>query len=129
MRGIMRRADHWSVLLEDFAMRELTRFQAEHTIPEAKSHWTPVSFIAHLAHNIHARHVAHEMANLDDHMLKDMGITRREVERASHAPIHVDALETLRDAKERHAREFDLEDLKASPISRVGSGLYQRLTH
>jgi uncharacterized protein YjiS (DUF1127 family) len=129
MRGIKLGANQWFVPAEGFAMRELARFQAEHTIPEQKSHWEPVSFIAHLAHNIHARHVAQEMAFLDDHLLKDMGITRREVERASHAPINVDALETLRDAKQRHAQEFDLEDQKASTITPIASGLYQPLRH
>jgi uncharacterized protein YjiS (DUF1127 family) len=110
-------------------MRELARFQAEHSIIESKSHWTPISFITHLAHNIHARHIAQDMANLDDHLLKDMGITRREVEKASNAPINVDALETSRDAKQRHAQEFDLEDQNASTITRVASGSFQRLKH
>jgi uncharacterized protein YjiS (DUF1127 family) len=110
-------------------MRELARFQAEHTIPVSKPHWTPISFITHLAHNMHARHVAQEMADLDDHLLKDMGITRREIERASHAPINVDALEALRDAKQRHAQKNDLEHQETTAITQVVSGLYQPLKH
>jgi uncharacterized protein YjiS (DUF1127 family) len=126
---MLRGANHCFAPLEDFVMRELARFESEHTIPEAKPHWSPISFITHLAHNIHARHVAQEMANLDDHLLMDMGITRREVETASHAPINVDAIGTLLEAKQRHAQENDLEDQETTAITQVASGLYQPLRH
>ncbi len=83
-------------------MREFMRFQFEHSLDRYHLQWSPIHFVGNLIHNVHARHVAQEIALRDDHMLADIGLFRSEVEHAAHGLITHDALEELEDARSHH---------------------------
>lgn len=96
-------------------MREYTLSQLKHFLNGHPADWSPMRFVGHLMHNLHARHVAQDLAKLDNHMLADMGIYRSEAEHAAHTGITHDALEEL-----EHARLQDHEDPTFSPQDTQG---------
>jgi hypothetical protein len=64
--------------------------------------WLPLNYVGHLVHNLHARHIAEDLATRDNHILADIGVYRGEVEHASHVDISHDALEELEAARSHH---------------------------
>jgi hypothetical protein len=98
--------------VEAFAMREFNRFHFDHLIDVFPKDWSPLHFVGHLVHNIHARHIAQDLATRDNHILSDMGIFRGEVEHAAHVAITHDALEELEDARSHHLDAVDATVLR-----------------
>ncbi len=85
-------------------MREYTLFQFRHYANSHVRDWSPVHFVGHLFHNLHARHIAQDLATRDNHLLSDIGLYRSEVEHAAHVGISHDALEELECARS-HSHE------------------------
>ena len=53
------------------------------------------SLFSRLFHNWKARREVNQLAGFDDYMLSDIGISRADVEWASHLPLTTDATEAL----------------------------------
>jgi uncharacterized protein YjiS (DUF1127 family) len=93
--------------MEVFAMREVMKFLAEHSIPSPFGGTIVGGIVVHLRDNIEARHVAQELAAHDNHMLHDIGLLRAEVEHAAHASLLSNALDELNDARQSHVHTFE----------------------
>jgi len=64
------------------------------------------SLFSRLFHNWKARRGVTQLAEFDDFMLADIGISRADVEWAAHLPLTIDATEALEDKislRHRHA--------------------------
>jgi uncharacterized protein YjiS (DUF1127 family) len=86
IRGHNSNADSSSAHREECAMREFNVSQ----------------YISHLVHNVHARHIAEDLATRDNHILSDIGVYRGEVEQAAHVDLSHDAMEELQVARAHH---------------------------
>lgn len=74
------------------------------------------SLFSRLFHNWKARREVNQLAGFDDFMLADIGISRADVEWASHLPLTTDATEALEEKVIRRHRH--------SPATRPGWGVY-----
>jgi hypothetical protein len=115
--GVKPRHRHLACVEEDVVMREYVRFQSRHLLNGIIGDWSPLHFVGHLVHNLHARHIAQELATQDSHMLSDIGLLRGDVEHAAHLPITHDAMVELENAHFHH-----LEDVEAI-LQQDGDGL------
>ncbi len=67
----------------------------------------PVNLVSRFLHNLHARHVAQDLLLRDNHVLTDIGLTRADVEHATHLPIADDAIVELADARTHHIEDVE----------------------
>jgi uncharacterized protein YjiS (DUF1127 family) len=68
-----------------------------------------VSFLRRVVRNWKARRRVAALGNFDDYMLKDIGITRDEVEWAAGLPLTVNAALALEERAFRRRRNGDLQ--------------------
>jgi uncharacterized protein YjiS (DUF1127 family) len=67
------------------------------------------SLLKRLLRNWRARRNVTKLENFDDHMLSDLGVTRAEVEWASHLPLSVNAALALEDRAFRRRKSSRFE--------------------
>jgi uncharacterized protein YjiS (DUF1127 family) len=65
------------------------------------------SFVGRFLHNLHARHVAQDLLSRDNHVLTDIGLTRGDVEHATHLRISADAIDELVIARSHHFEDVE----------------------
>jgi uncharacterized protein YjiS (DUF1127 family) len=74
------------------------------------------SLFSRLFHNWKARREVSQLAGFDDFMLADIGVSRADVEWASHLPLTTDATEALEQKTTKRHRH--------APLPRPGWGVY-----
>jgi uncharacterized protein YjiS (DUF1127 family)/ketosteroid isomerase-like protein len=97
----------------------MRNFIFDHGTKEARAlvaNLKSVKLVNDVLHNLHSRHIVEELAQHDDHMLSDMGLTRKDVEDATYFGFLHDALDDLRAAKLHH-----LEDVGGSAVNGLDS--------
>jgi uncharacterized protein YjiS (DUF1127 family) len=98
---------------EDCVMRDYVLNQA---IAREEIDGSLVSRVLRVFHNWRARRDIARLETFDDHMLADIGLTRGDVEWASHLPLSSNATTAL---ESRSRRKHDFE-----PARRAGWGAY-----
>ncbi len=105
-------------------MRNFSHFQSTSTIPFHFAARLTHSHVGHLFHNLHSRHIAQDLLLRDDHLLADMGLTRGDVEHATHLARYTDAVASLVNSRRHHMAEIEqlclCGDSNPSPVDNKG---------
>jgi uncharacterized protein YjiS (DUF1127 family) len=95
-RVALPRKNGFSGILEDCAMRDYVLNQAI-----SQGEFGLVSFLRRVARNWKAKRRIAALADFDDYMLRDIGITRAEVKWAASLPLTVNAAVALEERSHR----------------------------
>jgi uncharacterized protein YjiS (DUF1127 family) len=113
--------------MEGTIMHDFFGFQSGHSNNSFLKSWSPINYVSHFIHNLQSRHEAQNLAQRDDHILSDIGISRDDVENAAHMAITKDAMAELHKAQLQHHREDETATHKHSSESLAQTNLRSRL--
>jgi uncharacterized protein YjiS (DUF1127 family) len=101
----------WGVL----AMRDVANRHSVTASSQNSGSSPLLAYLIHFLHNVQSRHIAQTLMQLDNHMLTDIGLTRGDVEHATHLQFTEDAVDSLAHSRSRHIE--DVEQLCSSEAS------------